>query len=79
MTGLEVSTIIINYHPWVAKGPDYVSMSRQEKAGIIWNKIMKNEQIAPAAGPIDFFEIDANSLYDQWGDEFDCQNNVFNS
>jgi len=35
--------------------------------------------VAAAAGPTDFYDIDANSLYDQWGDEHDCQNNVFNS
>lgn len=43
LDSLEMSTIIINNHPWVAKGPDYVSMGRNEKAGIIWDKIIEND------------------------------------
>jgi len=79
LAGLEMSTIIINNHPWVAKGPDYVSMGRNEKADIIWDKIIENDQTAPAAGPTDYFTIDANTDYDEWGDEFECRTNVFNS
>lgn len=79
LAGLEMSTIIINNHPWVAKGPDYVSMGRDEKTGIIWDKIIENDQIAPAAGLTDYFAIDPNTDYDEWGDEFDCRTNVFNS
>lgn len=72
LRALEHDSIIINYHPWTAKGPDYISMSRDEKQGIIWDKITEDDMTAPASSRDDFLAADENSFYDEWGDELEC-------
>lgn len=39
----EVSSIILYKHRWDAKGVDYLSLNRDEKADIIWDKIREDE------------------------------------
>lgn len=38
----NVSSIILNHHPWVAKGTEYLNLSREEKADIIWEKVTES-------------------------------------
>jgi len=39
----QTASIIVDHHPWVAKGPHYISMTREEKADIIWDKITESD------------------------------------
>lgn len=41
----KTSSIIIDHHPWVTKGKDYISLTRQEKHSIIWDKITESEEM----------------------------------
>jgi len=47
-------------------------MSRDEKQGIIWDKITEDDMTAPASSRDDFLAADENSFYDEWGDELEC-------
>ena len=39
----QTASIIVDHHPWVAKGPHYISLTREEKADIIWDKITESD------------------------------------
>jgi len=69
----EVSSVILSLHPWVAKGVVYEGLDREEKADILWNKITEDDTIQPAVDRSEFFKIDTDSMYDEFGDEFDCR------
>ena len=64
----------MNRHPWVTKGPDYISLDREEKAEIIWNKVREDDTIGRATPFAEFFTIEMSTPFDEWGDEFDCRN-----
>jgi hypothetical protein len=41
------SSIILSLHPWVAKGKQYLSLDREEKEQILWNKIIADRTTNP--------------------------------
>jgi len=58
----------------VAKGKQYLSLDREEKEIILWNKIIADRTINPnPAGELEFFDIDLVGVFDEFGDEFDCR------
>lgn len=63
---------MIQYHPWDAKGPGYLELSRQKKSRILWEKITEDATQGPF-NRMEFFRIDLNSVFDEWGDEYDCR------
>ena len=68
------SSIILSFHPWVAKGKNYLSLDRGEKDQILWNKITADRTANP--NPVEamgFFNLDRNSIFDEFGDENDCR------
>ena len=66
------STVIVQYHPWLTKGPAYLSLSRQEKHEIIHQKILEDDQIGPLNGA-GFTTIALNTVFDDEGDEINCR------
>ena len=38
----KVSSLILKYHPWDAKGPAYLALSRAAKDEILWDKITED-------------------------------------
>ena len=44
----QVSSIIVTLHPWTAKGPEYLSLSRAQKLEILVDKIMEDDTIQEA-------------------------------
>ena len=69
------SSIILSFHPWVAKGKKYLSLDRGEKDQILWNKIIDDRTTNwHPVDPLDFFDIDHSVVFDEFGDEFDCRN-----
>ena len=42
----QSATLIINRQPWIAKGPEYLALSRSEKSAILWDKIRADEQMS---------------------------------
>ena len=73
------SSIILSLHPWVAKGADYLSLDREEKAYILWNKIVEDNTIQEAQDPNEGFKLDLDSIFDEIGDEVDCRIKAFHS
>ena len=69
----EDSSIILSLHPWVAKGAAYESLDREDKADILWNKITEDSTTQPAVPRSEFFKVDTDAMYDEFGDEFDCR------
>ena len=69
---IDQSTLILEQHPWVAKGETYLSYSRQKKKRILREKIREDPTIGKFNNP-EFNVIDLNSAFDTWGDEFDCR------
>ena len=67
------SSIILKYHPWEAKGPTYLKLSRSKKDEIIWDKIMEDTNMAEPVPIEEFFSIDMYSVFDEIGDEIDCR------
>lgn len=67
------STIMIQYHPWAANGPGYLKLSRKEKSRILWDKIKEDATQGPI-NTMGFFKINLNSIFNEWGDEYDCRN-----
>lgn len=68
----HVSTIILDFHPWVAKGQEYLSLDRHDKLEILWKKIEEDDTpIEEAEGS--FFLADMAGVFDEQGDEFDCR------
>lgn len=67
--------IILDLHPWVAKGAEYLSLSRDDKAAILWNKITEDQTPNPNPGSEDDFFLltDLSPIFDEWGDEFECR------
>ena len=68
-----VDAIILNRHPWVTKGPYYLDLDREEKADIIWDKIISDDTIGQATPTEQFFTTNLKTVLDEWGDEFDCR------
>ena len=66
------STLILEQHPWVAKGDQYLSYDRHKKARIISDKVSASQEIGPSNGA-NFFTIDLKEVFVTWGDEFDCR------
>jgi hypothetical protein len=66
------SSIVLSLHPWVAKGAQYLSLDRDEKEYILWNKITENENTNENLN-LEFFDIDIAGVFDEFGDEFDCR------
>ena len=54
----DVKTIIVEPHPWTVKSASYLSLTREEKADIIWNKIIEDDTLAPPVDREEFFNID---------------------
>lgn len=58
----------------MAKGKQYLSLDREEKELILWNKIIADRTTNwNVAGELDFFDIDLVGVFDEFGDEFDCR------
>ena len=68
----NTSTLILEHHPWVAKGDGYLGLGRQTKAQIIRDKVNADDEIGPNNGHT-FFAIDLNEVFDTKGDELDCR------
>ena len=68
-----VSSIILKYHPWEAKGPAYLKLSRADKDAIVWGKITESDQKSDPVDISEFFKIDMHSVFDEFGDELDCR------
>ena len=45
--------IILDLHPWVAKGAEYLSLSRVDKAAILWDKITEDQTPNQNPGDLD--------------------------
>jgi len=43
--GAEGTSVILNDHPWLAKGPEYIALSREDKSDILWEKIMESDKM----------------------------------
>lgn len=69
---MHKSTIILEQHPWVAKGETYLSYSRAKKLEILREKILEDPTIGPWNNPM-FYQIDLNTAFDYYGDELDCR------
>ena len=55
----RASSIILNKHIWTAKGEDYLSLDREEKFDIIWDKVTEDDTIQEAISFMDnFFKVD---------------------
>lgn len=70
----RVSSIVLNKHIWTAKGEDYLSLEREEKQDIIWDKITEDSTIHEHWNFMEFFGLDLDDVFDERGDEFDCRN-----
>lgn len=68
----HVSTIILDYHPWVAKGQEYLNLDRHDKLDILWYMITDDDTPVEEASE-DFFLTDMAGVFDEMGDEFDCR------
>ena len=66
------SWIVLEHHPWVAKGDAYLSFSREKKARILREKVNADPTIGPM-NFLGFFAIDLKEVFDTWGDENDCR------
>ena len=69
----HASSIILSLHPWVAKGPEYLALNRQDKAAILWAKITENDEIGAATPPSESMKVPVATAFDEFGDEFDCR------
>lgn len=69
----QQSSIIVSLHPWEAKGAKYLSLDRDWKEWILWQKIISDPTINEAAPSEEFFNIDLSGVFDEFGDEFDCR------
>jgi len=72
ITPSDDTTIMVQYHPWVAKSQGYIDLSRQDKSRILWDKITEDATMGPNE-PYGFFKIDLNTIFDYKGDEYDCR------
>ena len=66
------STVIVQYHPWLTKGPAYLSLSRQQKQEILHQKILEDDTIGPL-NKLGFTTIPLNTVFDDEGDEINCR------
>lgn len=57
----------------MAKGPAYENLDREEKADILWDKITEDYTTQAFVPMEEFFKIDTDAVYDEFGDEFDCR------
>jgi len=58
----------------VAKGAKYLSLDRESKLEILWNKITEDDRTAEEASlKLKFFFTDMKQAFDEMGDEFDCR------
>ena len=64
--------IIIDHHPWVAKGPAYLELPRKVKASIIWHKVTESSEMG-ADYHHKFLTMDFLPVFYEWGDENDCR------
>ena len=69
----HASSIILSLHPWVAKGPEYLSLDRQDKAAILWAKITENNEIGVETPKSELMKLTIANSFDEFGDEFDCR------
>ena len=66
-------SMILTEHPWVAKGPEYLRLPKEEKAAILMDKIMESDAIG-ARTPFDsLIFVDFDNVFDESGDQFDCR------
>lgn len=72
------ASFILEHHPWVTKGPDYLSLMREEKAGIIWDKITESAEMGGNFHN-EVTEILVSTVFDEWGDEMDCRHKTLHS
>jgi len=49
-----------------------LSLDRDEKEYILWNKITEDESTNQNIN-LEFFDIDLAGVFDEFGDEFDCR------
>ena len=56
----------------MAKGKEYLSLDREEKELILWNKIIADRTINQNLN-LNFFDVDLSGVFDEFGDEFDCR------
>ena len=40
-------TLIVQYHPWLTKGPAYLRLDRKHKQDIIYDKLLEDATIGP--------------------------------
>ena len=66
-------SIILSRHFWVAKGEHYLSLDREDKADILWDKITEDRSIGSLSDLSVFFTNDMNEPFDEIGDEMDCR------
>ena len=56
----------------MAKGKQYLSLDREEKGQILWNKIIADRRTNWNVA-LDFFDIDFAGVFNEFGDENDCR------
>ena len=57
----------------MAKGTEYLRLSRQDKAAILDEKIKADLGVGAATPFSEFMKVDPNATFDEMGDEFDCR------
>ena len=65
--------MILTEHPWVAKGPEYLRLPKQEKAAILMDKIMASDEIGTRTPFSSLIFVDFDNVFDESGDQFDCR------
>ena len=73
LLGEKISSIILSSHPWDAKSPVYIGLSRQDKFKILDRKINENHELGATNDQSSFFGSNQNGVFDEWGDELECR------
>ena len=72
-------SLILQVHPWHAKGADYISLTREEKADILSHNICKDDTPNDFVSSLEFFNIDVDTVFDERGDEIECRKKTVHS
>jgi len=62
----------------VAKGAEYLSLMREEKVNILWNKITESADKGENFHH-EVTEIDVSTVFDEFGDEMECRHKTLHS
>jgi hypothetical protein len=62
----------------VAKGTEYLSLTRDQKLNILWDKITENNEMGDNFHH-EVTEIDVSTVFDEFGDEMECRHKTLHS